>query len=342
MTGGKSLKNLSIENQKNNMWKLLAAAILLFLPAIFSGSNYLILVACFIEIYIIAVSGLDIVFGYCGQISLGHAAFYAIGAYGSALLHEHFGIPVIITMILSSIIATIIGIILAYPASKLVFHFLSLSTVAFGEIVYLLISHSPNNLTGNFNGLFTDSISLFGYKINTNTKFYYFGLVCVAIFLLAKIFLVNSKIGRAFMAIRENTHAADGMGINVRLYKIIAFATSAFYTAFAGSMYMHLVRFVHPDTFTQKQSVLFLTMLLFGGTGSLMGPIVGSVTVLLINELLRSLQNYQMFIYGILLLIVIVLIPGGLYNEICNFINSIKHKKSMTNSKVVETNATKS
>lgn len=329
------MENLELSRRKDSIWKIIAAAVILLLPAILSGSNYLILVCCFIEIYIIAVSGLDIVFGYCGQISMGHAAFYALGAYGSALLHEHFGIPVILTMILSSIIATIIGAIVAYPASKLVFHFLSLSTVAFGEIVYLLISHSPNNLTGNFNGFFSESINLFGFKINTNTKFYYFGLVCVILFLLAKTFLVKSRIGRAFIAIRENTHAADGMGINVRLYKVVAFATSAFYTAFAGGMYMHLVKYIHPDTFTQKQSVMFLTMLLFGGTGSLMGPICGAVSVLVLNELLRSLQDYQMFIYGILLLTVIVLIPGGLYGAIKDLLENFKGR--LKSGKEVET-----
>lgn len=207
------MNSLETKSQKNIIWGLLVAAILLLLPFILAGSNYLILVACFVLIYIIAVSGLDIVFGYCGQISLGHAAFYALGAYGSALLHKHFDIPVIFSMILSAIIATVIGALLAYPASKLVFHFLSLSTVAFGEIVYLLISHSPNNITGNFNGLFSKHISILSYRIDTNTKFYYFALICVAIFLLAKTFLVKSKIGRAFIAIRENTHAADGMEI---------------------------------------------------------------------------------------------------------------------------------
>lgn len=318
------MKTYEIMSQQRRQ-NIIFGLIIMILPLIFSKtSTYLLVVAGFAEIYIIAVSGLDIVFGYCGQISLGHAAFYALGAYGSALVHEYLGVPIILSMIISSIIATIIGALLAYPASNLVFHFLSLSTIAFGEIVYVIISHSPNGITGNFNGLFSDFIDIFGFKINTNTRFYYFGLICVIIFLAIKTSLVKSKIGRAFLAIRENTHAADGMGINVRLYKVMAFATSVFYTAFAGSMYIHFVRFVHPDTFTQKQSVLFLTMLLFGGTGSLMGPIIGSIAVLILTELLRSLQNYQMFIYGILLLIVIVLIPGGLYSTLSDFVTSIK------------------
>lgn len=331
------MKSLELKWGKNSILKLILSLIILLLPIIFAGSNYLILVCCFIEIYIIAVSGLDIDFGYCGQISLGHAAYYAIGAYGSALLNQYFGIPVMFTMILSSILAAIIGAIIAYPASKLVFHFLSLSTVAFGEIIYLLISHSPDNITGNYNGLFSEFVNLFGFKINTYTKFYYFGLVCVILFLLAKTFLVKSKIGRAFIAIRENTQAANGMGINVRRYKVIAFATSAFFTAFAGAMYVHLVKYINPATFTQTQSVLFLTMLLFGGTGTLMGPITGVISVMIINELLRALQNYQMFIYGILLLIVIVLMPGGLYGSIKELVAKIQGR--LKSSKEVGANA---
>lgn len=330
------MKSLGSKFKSSLVWKLIAAAVILLLPAILSGSNYLILVGCFIEVYIIAVSGLDINFGYCGQISMGHAAFYALGAYGSGMLHNFFGVPILLSMIIASIGAALIGALISYPASKLVFHFLSLSTIAFGEIIYIMISHSPNNITGNYKGLFSDYINVFGYEINTYSKFYYFGLVCVILFLLAKTFLVKSKIGRAFLAIRENTHAADGMGINVRKYKVISFTTSAFYTAFAGGMVMHLIKYVHPDTFTQKQSVLFLTMLLFGGTGSLLGPVVGVVTVLIITELLRPFQNYTMFIYGILLLIVIVLIPGGLYGMMKDFIKKIQGR--FKHGKEVDTN----
>ncbi|OHE62157.1 MAG: hypothetical protein A2Y36_16285 [Treponema sp. GWA1_62_8] len=289
------------------------AAVALLIPLLAGGQEYTLLLFCIIEVYIIAVSGLDIVFGYCGQISLGHAAFYAIGAYGTAILHNTFGLPILLTMILSASLAALIGALLAYPASKLVFHFLSLSTIAFGEIVYQFLIHSPGGITKNFNGLFTQRFSIFGYVFRTNAAWYYFGLICVAVFLGAKYYLVNSKTGRAFTAIRENTHAANGMGINVRKYKVMAFATSAFYTAFAGAMYIHLASYVHPDTFTQRQSVLFLTMLLFGGSGSLLGPIFGVVSVELLIESLRAFQDYQVLIYGVLMLIVIVALPGGLY-----------------------------
>jgi len=296
--------------------KILMAVLLLLVPLLFRNFNYGILICGFIGIYIIAISGLDLVFGYCGQISMGHAAFFAIGAYGSALLHKYLHLPILFTMVIAAVIATLIGALLAYPASKLVFHFLSLATVAFGEIVYQLVAQSPGGITGNFTGFYTDSINLMGFKINTNTRFYYFGLVSVCIFLLMKHRLVKSKEGRAFLAIRENSHAADGMGIDVKRYKIIAFATSAFYTAFAGSMYAHYVRFISPETFSNRQSVMFLTMLLFGGTASLSGPIMGAAAVLLLNEGLRFAERYQMLIYGFMLLVVILLMPGGIYGII--------------------------
>ena len=300
------------------------------LPAVFSGFPYAILICCFIMLYIIAVSGLDIVFGYCGQISMGHAAFFAIGAYGSALLHGYLGIPIPLTMLLGSIAAAAVGALIAYPASKLVFHFLSLATLAFGEIVYQLISHSPGNITNNFVGYYTESVSLFGFQINTNQRFFYFALACTLIFLIAKQRLIDSKVGRAFTAIRESRQAADGMGINVRKYKVMAFATSAFYTAFAGAMYAHLVKYISPDTFMQKQSVMFLTMLLFGGTASMFGPICGVAIVMVLNELLRSAERYQMLIYGGMLLMVIVLIPGGIYGTAETFVKDhMKKRKGM-------------
>ena len=291
------------------------AVVLLVLPLLmgYYDYNYGILICCFIMLYTVAVSGLDISFGYCGQISMGHAGFFAIGAYGSALLHHYAAVPIPLAMVIASVLATGIGAVLAWPASKLVFHFLSLATIAFGEIVFQVISHSPRNITGNFSGFFSVSASLFGFTFDTYTRYYYFALFCTALLLLAKTTLINSRIGRGFIAIRENHHAANGMGINVRKYKVIAFATGAFYTAFAGAMYVHLVRYISPDTFMQKQSVLFVTMLLFGGSGSLLGPIIGSAAVLTLNESLRSAERYQMLIYGFLLLVVILLIPGGIY-----------------------------
>jgi branched-chain amino acid transport system permease protein len=140
-------------------------------------------------------------------------------------------------------------------------------------IVYQLILQSPNGVTGDANGFFPSSVNLFGLQIDTYFKYYYFAFFCVLVFLLIKTNLVYSRVGRALTAIRENSHAADGMGVNVRKYKVLAFAISAFYTGFAGAMYAHLIKYISPDTFTMTLSVMFMTMVLFGGSGSLLGPI---------------------------------------------------------------------
>lgn len=322
-------------NPAKLLWNVGLLAILLLLPIIFTatGFSYGITILCFIAIYVVAVSGLDIVFGYCGQISMGHAAFYAIGAYGSALMVQYWHLPVLVSMCVAPIIAALIGALLAYPASKLVFHFLSLATIAFGEIVFQLILQSPGGITGNAVGHPVTGIKLLGINMSTPFNFYYLAIFFVFLFMIAKTNIVKSRVGRAFIAIRENSHAAEGMGINVRKYKVMAFAISAFYVAFAGAMYGHSIRYISPDTFTNKQSVMFITMLLFGGTASKSGPIIGAGAVLLLNEALRGLENFQMLIYGVILLMVILLLPGGIFGMLKDIYYSAVKKGGLKNVK---------
>lgn len=302
------------------------AAVVLALPFLLklaTGNEYLVIISCYALVYIIAVNGLDILFGYSGQISLGHAAFFAIGGYTTAMLNKFFGLPLYLTIPIAATLAAAIGALLAYPAAKLKFHFLSLATIAFGEIVLNIVNVSPGGVTGDNLGMRVVGISV----LSTSTHWYYFLLILVVVALLIKTSLVKSRVGRAFMAIRENTHAADGMGVNVHKYKIIAFTVSAFYTGFAGAIYAHLIKYMNPNNAEQTQSVLFLTMLLFGGTASLLGPIFGVVLITVLMELIRPLQEYQMLFFGILLLIVIMALPGGVYGGIKDLIVTMQKRK---------------
>jgi branched-chain amino acid transport system permease protein len=287
----------------------LAAAVLV---AFMLRERYLALVLCFICIYTIAVSGLDILFGYTGQVSFGHAGYYALGSYGSVLLSMKLGVPVLLSMFLGALIATVFGIILAFPASKLVKHFLSLLSIAFGNMIFMLIS-ATTWLTNGFSGIINiPAVNLFGYKISTNQRYFFFLLVLTALVLLGKNRLVKSRTGRAFIAIRENVHAANGMGIDVRFYKVQAFAISAFLTGLAGALYAHLVRFISPDTYTNTTSNMFMTMLLFGGIGSLLGPLVGAVILVLVTELMQSFAAYQMLLYAVFIMVVLFFLPNGM------------------------------
>lgn len=289
-------------------------ALCAFAPIIFSSQTYIITVMCFIGIYAVAGSGLDILFGYSGQISLGHSGFYAIGAYGSALLSQHFNLPVIVTMLLAAIMSALVGIVLAWPASKLKYHFLSLATIAFGEIIYLLLVYSPGNITNGFQGVRSiPAFSFFGIKLTKHSQYFYVVLVALVLVLIVKTCIVKSKVGRAFIAVRDNSVAADGMGINVRRYRIMAFAISAFFTAIAGSLYAHMVRFISPETFTMDNvSVMLLTVVLFGGLATTAGPLIGAVVITLLREVMQSFGSYQMVVYSAFIIVVLLFMPKGI------------------------------
>ncbi len=311
----------------------IGAAVCIALPFILSlitGNTYLVMILSIAEVYIIAVTGLDILFGYSGQISMGHAAFFTIGAYTSGLLDIYFGLPLWLCTIAGCIVPTIIGTLLAIPASRLKFHFLSLSTIAFGEITYYFLYVSPGGFTKDYKGINVQGISLLTDAAGNQDymKWYFFLLVFVVIIFIFKTNLIKSKTGRSFIAIRENTHAADGMGVDVRKMKVLAFSISAFLVGFAGTMYIRLIKYISPESAQQKQSVLFLTMLLFGGTASIPGTITGVLVIEFLMELIRPLQEYQMLIYGIMLLIVIVALPGGLWGGFVDIFNSIKNRKA--------------
>ena len=321
-----------LTKQKGNVTKVVVyailAAVILCLPLIFSNLPYVMTLICFAEMYVIAVTGLDVLYGYSGQISFATAAFYGIGGYGSLLLHNYLGIPVLISMILAAVISSLVGMILAYPVSKLRFAFLSLSTIAFNNVVYQVITRSPDGITGDFIGAFTDPLSIFGFTFNNSTSFFYFGLVCCIIFVTLKILLTHSRVGRAFLAIKQNVHAANGMGINVRKYKIYAFGVYGFYAAFGGAMYCHYVGYISPETALQSQSVIFMIMILLGGICSNWGPVVGAVGIIIIQELLSYAEQYQLLAYGILLLIFILFLPRGLVGELKRLYEYIRFKRA--------------
>ncbi len=293
-------------------------------------SNYPSLILCFICINTIAVTGLDLLFGYTGQVSFGHAGFYAIGAYASTILSMKLGIPVALSMILAALISMFFGFIIAIPASKLVKHFLSLLTIAFGNMVYIFLSVTKS-LTNGFSGIINiPDLVLFGYRFKTNQSYFFLFAALAVITLIAKNRLIKSRFGRALIAVRENPHAAAGMGINVSYYKVMAFAISAFFTGLAGSLYAHLMGFISPDGFNNTQSNAFMTMLLFGGIASTFGPLIGSTILTVVTEVMQEFVQYQMLLYALFILLVLYMMPNGvsgLVNKISARIAKKKGKK---------------
>ncbi len=324
------LKNNSITQRQKTIAYIVLIALLVIIPfmmnnnIIFMENRYLYVLLCLIGIYTIATSGLDILFGYTGQISFGHAGFFCMGAYGSVMLtHPNWGLgkymgvtlPPIVSILVVGFFAAVIGALLAVPASKLVFHFLSLLTIAFNQIMYLVANNFEWLTNGSVGITGIPPVKVFGLDftaVKTKYMYYYLVLFFVVVLLLIKQNIVKSRVGRAFIAIRENTMAANGCGVNVAQYKTLSFAISAFYVGLAGGLYAHMVGFISPDTFVQNTSVILITMLLFGGSGNLFGPVLGAAIITIIQEGLQFLADFRMLIYGIILLLIIQFQPQGI------------------------------
>ncbi len=290
-----------------------AVAVSMLILCGISQNAYFLTIFVFCGIYIIAVSGLDVLFGYSGQIALGHAMFYASGAYTSAILTVRLGVNPWLAILAGLLVTTALAVVVALPASNLVHQFLALLTIAAGNMSYVFLCKATN-ITNAMKGIRSiPDLSIFGYSLHSKLSYAVFTFIMVLIFLFIKQRIINSSTGRAFLAIRENTVAAGGMGINVRKYKIMAFVISALFTSFAGSMYTHFVRYISPETFNSQQSVLLMTMLLFGGMGNPVGPILGSVVIAILNESLQSFNTYKTLIYGILIMIAVLFMPRGCY-----------------------------
>lgn len=304
---------------KKNRFAILGVLVLCAIVAFMLRTRYMAMILDFICIYTIAVTGLDLLFGYTGQVSFGQAGFYAIGAYTSALLSKNVGLPAILTIFAGAILATVFGVIIAFPASKLVKHFLSLLTIAFGLMVYTFVN-SCSALTGGPSGITgIPKISIFGFGLSNYQSFFWLAAVLMILALVIKKNIINSRVGRAFIAVRENPHAAAGMGINVAKYKIMAFAISAFAAGLAGALYAHMTRFISPDSFTKDQSNMFMTMLLFGGISTITGPVIGAAAITVMTELLQQFAAYQTLIYAALILIVLFLLPNGTVGLVSKF-----------------------
>lgn len=281
---------------------------------IFSSGIYLLNVINYIFVYIIASTGLNIMTGYSGQINLGGAAYFSVGAYAVVILCNA-GVPTFLSVILAMLIVALFGFLTAIPAAKLKFHFLALATMAVGEIVNNILIVSPGGITNDTHGMFVGSMKLFGITFASDTHLYYLLLVFTVICLIFTWVFIRSRTGRACVATRDSVDAAGSCGIDVRKYKIIATVVSCVMIGFAGYLFAYLNRYISPDTFAAGKSTMFMSMVMLGGSGTMFGPALGAVLITIIMEVLREIPGagiYMQMSYGIVLLIVMMFLPQGL------------------------------
>lgn len=303
-------------------WYLALIAGIMAFP--FLVDNYVISQFTFIFIFSIASVGLMLLTGYTGQISLGHAAFFAIGAYTSAILTTKLGLPFLLSLPISGIISGIIGIIVGLPALRLSGLYLAMATIGFGFIVEEILVRWESVTMGNI-GITVEPARIGSLVFDTEMKQYYLMFVVLILAITGARNILRSSVGRAFIAIRDSEIAAQAMGISPAKFKTMAFILSAAFTGIAGALYAHKITFINPEGFTMLVSIELLAMVIIGGLGSLHGAVFGAVFVILLpqvivmfKEILPAFFNkpgLEPTIYGLMIVLFILFEPMGLYGR---------------------------
>lgn len=267
----------------------------------------------FAGIYCLITMGLSLLMGYAGQISLGHAAFFGIGAYVSGILTTRYGLNPWMCMLLGMVAAAVVALVVGAPSLRLRGYYLAMATLAFGIIVNIVFREEIE-WTGGPDGMIgIPAMSLMGFEFDTIEKYYYLVWTAVLAVFLFTIRLIQSPAGRALRAIHTSEAASSAMGINISKYKIIVFVYSAVLGSLAGSLYAHYMNFINPSTFDLFFSIKLIIMIALGGMHSIWGALVGTILITFMSlEWLHYFQEYEIIVYGAILIMVIIFLPHGL------------------------------
>lgn len=299
-----------------------AAAALL---PLFISNNYHLNLMIQVVINIIIVVGLNFITGLTGQMNLGTAGIFSVGAYTSALLSTKLGINPWVCLIAAVIMGFLIGMGLGYPSLRVSGVYLALTTIGFSEIVRILMTNLTD-LTGGALGVTgIPTFSIFGYEFRSNKQIYYLYLGIALLLIFSAYRIVNSKWGRSFLAVKDNPEAVSAGGVNIARVKIMAFTLAAVYATIAGSLYAHYIGFINPSAYNLEFSINYVVMLVIGGIGSVPGNILGAILVTIVPEFLRFMENYYWLVFSIITLLFVIFLPNGIV--------SLFRKKSGTNGK---------
>ena len=311
---------------------IIAYLILLAVPSIFFTDLYQSHLSSLIFINIIVAAGLNIVKGYCGQVTVGHVGLYAVGSYTAGCMFMYLGSDLWMTLPAAIIVTGLFGIAFGIPSFRLEGPYLALATLGGGEAIRLFIENGEFfNSTYGISSISQPTI--FGVPFDTPDKYYYISLPVMIIAVYFSYSILKSSIGRAFMSVREDPISAAASGIDIKKYKILAFILSAMFAGAAGAVYAHLPPgYIHPNNYTVIEMVTFLAMVVFGGLGHIWGGIIGAIIITIVYDLTRPLYEYQLFIFGLTIVLTILFMPKG----IGGFIDKIFIDKRFKKKKVEE------
>lgn len=290
---------------------ILGIALLAAIPQL-NLKSYYMGVLCRILLYTILAGSLNVINGYSGQFNIGHAGFFGIGAYTSAILSLQLKMPFLLALPVSGLLAMCVGLIVALPTLRLKGIYLAIVTLGASEIIRL-IALNWMSLTGGPNGLRgIPAPVLFGLKFSRSQQYYYIFLVLSLIFYFMTRRIIQSRIGRAWISIREDETAARSLGVETMRFKAMNFMYGAFWAGIAGGAFSPYFKFISSDMFSLDEGFNILSMVIIGGQGTLAGPIVGAVIVNFLTEFLRPISQYRLVVYAILIIAMMWLRPQGL------------------------------
>lgn len=300
----KNLKTLS-PKARTGLTAVLLAAIFIF--PMLGFSQYVYRVCVISVLYAILAMSLNLIAGVAGQISLGHIAFYGIGAYTSALLCVNFGISVWLGILAAFVVTMLFGLFIAIPTLKLSGGYLAILTMSFAEIIRLILLNWTDVTRGPMGILNIPKPSIFGFEIDSSVSFLYLVLVVALIVYISLHNIIRSKFGRNLKALRDDEISSESMGIDVYRHKVIAFVISSGIAGIAGALYASYMEFIDPTSFVSDESTVILSMVVLGGMGNMNGSIIAAVLLTVLPEALRSFSDYRMLVYGVVLVVMMLL-----------------------------------
>ncbi|WP_279214456.1 branched-chain amino acid ABC transporter permease [Delftia acidovorans] len=310
------------DSRTQRIWLAMAGALLLLFP--FMASDYWLYLACLVSINVAGATGLNILTGYTGLVSLGQAAFMGLGAYTVAIVQARWGTPVLFNLLAGGFVAMLGGIVVGLPSLRVKGLYLAIATIAASFIAHFLFANL--RLTGGTAGLTLQPATVFGVALDTSFRLYWVIVPVTLLMLLGAANLFRTRIGRAFIAIRDRDISAEVLGIPLLRYKLLSFGLSSFYAGVAGGLWAYFFRVVTPESFPLLMSIFFLAAIIVGGMGSILGGILGAVFMTMVPELLKLivdllpggselavfLSPVRTMVFGLLIIVFLVFEPQGL------------------------------
>jgi branched-chain amino acid transport system permease protein len=289
----------------------LAAVLVAFAVLPVFLKNYGIYLCTLFCVYLMATYGLNLTVGYAGQMSLGQAAFFGIGAYIAAIALKA-GLPFLIVLPIAAVACFAVGLALGFPALRVQHHYLAFATLGFNVLVFLIMRNEENITGGTFGIAGVPRPSVFGLSLDGSLPFFWFTLFFTILLIAVLGWLLRSPWGRAFAALRDNPIRAESLGVNITAYTLLAFAIGAACAGVAGVFFAALVQFVEPAPFHVSTSLMMLLAVIVGGSGRFFGPVLGTVIIILLPEWLRFMQNWYLAVFGFAVVALMIWLPGGL------------------------------